>query len=210
MGVAETIKDNRCCFHGFRATVSRRPVTTRITKVSRVVSGECLMCDDADQPPRLTDLSSLSAENIKFRNTQFLTSEEAHYDNHHDRPRMRQRKNIWRVRNGDLRCILREFPKDRPVPEQCALWMHAIVGKHFFPDANHRTAIALLRKLLRENGIDAGEWNPERVREVRDKSHEVRNEITSVHMDTLYREDELYCVWLRFFHDVLPDRYLKE
>lgn len=45
--------------------------------------------------------------------------------------------------------MIEKFPTDRPLPEQCALWMHAVIGKHFFDDANHPTAVALLRKLLR-------------------------------------------------------------
>ena len=36
----------------------------------------------------------------------------------------------------------------------CALELFAVVGKHFFPDANHRTAVAMLITLLQENGID--------------------------------------------------------
>ena len=85
--------------------------------------------------------------------------------------------------------------------------MHAVVGKHFFDDANHRTAIALLRKILRDNGIEPGEWPVERVVRVRDESHEVRKNIPPVHLDTLYEKDELYDVWHRFFTDVLPEEY---
>jgi len=157
--------------------------------------------------PRITDLSSIEAENFKFRNTEFLKSDGHHYDNPNDKAFIEQRKDIWRVRNGDLRTVLEEFPTDRPLPEQCALWMHAVVGKHFFDDANHRTAIALLRKLLRDNGIDPGNWSTDRVEEARDESHDIRQEIPPVRLDTLYEKDELYRIWYRFFTDVLPEEY---
>jgi len=111
------------------------------------------------------------------------------------------------VRNGDLERVLEEFPTDRPLPEQCALWIHALVGKHFFPDANHRTAIVTLRKLLRDNGIEPGEWSTERVKQVRAESHDVRREIPPIHLDRLYEKDELYRVWLQFFGEVLPEKY---
>lgn len=136
--------------------------------------------------PRITDLSSIEPENFKFRNTAFLRAENLPYDDPHGKGFAEQREEIWRVRNGDLKRVLDNFPTDRPLPEQCALWMHAVVGKHFFEDANHRTAIALLRHLLHANGICPGEWPSERVSEVRDESHTVRREIQPVRLDTLY------------------------
>ncbi|RAW44714.1 hypothetical protein DQW50_12745 [Halorubrum sp. 48-1-W] len=166
------------------------------------------MCSSTDPTePRITDLSSIEPENVKFRNTEFLKSDRHRYDNPRDVSFLEQRREIWRVRNGDIRRILDEFPTDRPLAEQCALWMHAVVGKHFFEDANHRTAIALLRKLLRDNGIDPGAWPTERIERVRDESHDVRGEIPPIRLDTLYEKDELYEVWYRFFTDVLPDEY---
>jgi len=156
--------------------------------------------------PRITDLSSIDPENFKYRNTKFLQDDELHYDNPRGKSFSEQREEIWRVRNGDLNRVLEAFPTDRPLREQCALWMHAVVGKHFFEDANHRTAIAMLRKLLRDNGIEIGRWPTDRVKAVRDESHDVRQKIPPIQLDTLYDEDELYAVWLRFFTDVLADR----
>jgi hypothetical protein len=144
------------------------------------------MCSSTDPTePRITDLSSIEPENVKFRNAEFLTSDRHRYDNPRDVLVLEQRREIWRVRNGDIRRVLDEFPTDRPLPEQCALWMHAVVGKHLFEDANHCTAIALLRKLLRDNGIDPGAWPTERIERVRDKSHDVRGEVTPIRLDTL-------------------------
>jgi len=58
--------------------------------------------------------------------------------------------------------------------------MHAVAGEHFFPDANHRTAAATLRRLLRENGIDPGEWPVEETEQALVESHRVRREIPAV------------------------------
>lgn len=161
---------------------------------------------DSDTP-RITDLSAIDPENFKYRNTKFLADQELRYDNPQGKSFTQQRDDIWRVRNSDLNTVFEEFPTDQPLPEQCALWMHAVVGKHFFEDANHRTAMVLLRKLLRDNEIDIGQWPTDRVREVRDQSHAVRQEIPPVHLDTLFEKDELYRVWLQFFNDVLPEGY---
>ena len=83
--------------------------------------------------------------------------------------------------------------------------MHAMAGKHFFPDGNHRTAFLLLRRLLQENGIAPGEWPPDRTADARDESHRVRREIRPVRLDTLYERDQLFQVWRRYFEDVLSD-----
>jgi len=156
--------------------------------------------DDGDRSDRISDLSSISPENFKYRNTQFLLNSDAVYETGMNLQQQDLRRRIWNVRNGDLRRVLDEFPIDGPVREQCALWMHAVVGKHFFPDANHRTAVALLRKLLADNGfVYTGFQDTQSVAEVRDRSHNVRTEIDPVQLDTLYRRDELYEVWLEFF-----------
>lgn len=182
--------------HGF--TMARSVTSIGSNKRACLVDGN-FMCDCA---ARITDLSSLDPENFKFRNTEFLTGD-SHYDMQPHETRQKLRRQIWVVRNGDLRRILDEFPTDKPLIEQCALWMHAVVGKHFFPDANHRTAIALLRRLLRENGIDPGNWPAERTRIARDESHEVRRELPQIRFDTMYEHDALYEVWERYFEDVL-------
>lgn len=158
---------------------------------------------------RITDLSALEPENFKARNQAFLDGD-THYDvlSHQTRHELRNR--IWRVRNGDLRRVLDDFPTDEPLVDQCALWMHAVVGKHFFPDANHRTAVVLLRRLLRENGIDPGEWPIERIKRARKNSQRVRREIPPVRLDTLYERDALFSVWREYFEDVLAARCDRE
>lgn len=145
----------------------------------------------------------LDAEDFKVRNTKFLKAPDQPYDTGRGETDEALRAEIWRVRNGDVRTVLRDFPTDEPLREQCALWMHAVVGKHFFPDANHRTATALLRRLLDENGITYHPWDIDRLRRARAASHTVRRETEFVELDTLYRRDRLYDCWLSFFTDEL-------
>ena len=160
----------------------------------------------SDEELRITDLSCLSAEDFKQRNTKFLEGD-AHYDMNQYSLQVHIRHDSWAAPNHDLRRVLREAPTDEPLVDQCALWMHAVVGKHFFPDANHRTAIALLRHLLRENGIEPGKWPVERTKRVREESHEVRAALPPIRMDTLYERDELFELWRAYFSDVLKEEY---
>lgn len=155
---------------------------------------------DGDRADRITDLSSISPENFKYRNTQFLIDSKAVYETGLETPQTELRRRIWNVRNGDLQRVIDEFPLNEPARDQCALWMHAVVGKHFFPDANHRTAVALLRMLLADNDlVYTGFRDTNAVSEIRDRSHAVRAEIEPVRLDTLYRRDDLYAVWREFF-----------
>jgi len=163
----------------------------------------------ADPTRRITDLSWLSAENFKFRNTEFLMNDDLHYDISDYESRAELRRQIWNVRNGDLRKVIRRFPTDKPLRVQCALWMQALVGKHFFPDANHRTAIALLRQLLMRNDMIPNDWSIERTRAARDESHAVRKQIPPIRLDTLYKPTRLYLVWWRYFVDVLDPASVK-
>lgn len=156
-------------------------------------------------PPELkiTDLSSITPETMKRQNTEFWRRD-AEYEtviaDHHTRRR------IWNTRNGDLRRLFRDFPTDVPIYEQCASWVHAVAGREFFPDANHRTAVASLRGLLRENGIQPGRWPPDVSRATAVRSHRIRREIANVCLDTLYRRDQLFLVWLLYFKAVLRVR----
>jgi hypothetical protein len=69
----------------------------------------------------------------------------------------------------------------------------------FFPDANHRTAIGTLRELLQYNDIYHVSFPPRTLEEATKRSHVVRREIDPVELDTLYRRDKLWLVWLLFF-----------
>ena len=159
---------------------------------------------DGPEPPRITDLSGIRPENFKFRNTAFLTGD-TEYDmlEYHTQQELRHR--IWATRNGDIRRVIDDFPFDAPLYEQCAGWMHAIAGKHFFPDANHRTALATLRNVLHSNDIVPGRWPPHVSEQTVLHSHVVRNEIEPVRLDTLYQHDRLFLVWVLYFKRVLTN-----
>lgn len=153
--------------------------------------------------PRITDLSSLYAEDIKMRNTVIMNSDRQPYDILDHQTWQDVRHRIWVTRNGDIRRVFEDFPRDDPLVEQCAGWVHAIAGRHFFPDANHRTAIATLRTLLRQNGIAPGRWPTHLSKEATIRSHTVREEIENICLDTLYRRDRMFLVWVLYFKQVL-------
>ena len=152
--------------------------------------------------PRITDLSLIDPEDMKFRNTSFLQADRE-YERTGNESFDQLRHDIWVTRNGDLQRVFRDFPTDLPLHEQCAGWMHAIAGKHFFPDANHRTALALLRELLRGNDIPPGKWPPTISKQTALYSHKIRAEIEPVRLDTLYSRDRLFLIWLLYFKTVL-------
>lgn len=160
--------------------------------------------------PQITHIP-FDAEDIKFRNTKFLDDSMNHdmvqYDIPDQSTYQEVRGEIWRVRNQDLRKLMRRFPLTLPVKMQCGLWMRALVGRHFFRDANHRTAIALLRDLLEENGLKQPPWPTARSRQAIKESKKVRkhmkNHSTSVTLDTLYEYDRLYWVWWKHTVDVV-------
>lgn len=61
----------------------------------------------------------------------------------------------------------------------------------------------MLRRPLAENNIEYKPWDIDRLRRARVDSHHVRREIDPVELDTLYRRDLLYELWLEFFSDEL-------
>jgi prophage maintenance system killer protein len=157
-----------------------------------------------DDPHRITDLSAVEPIDFKYVNTDFLESQEHTYERTGRESHDQLRREIWNVRNGDLQKILERFPKDDQLAEQCAGWVHAVAGKHFFPDANHRTAMGLLRRLLAENHIETGSWEAGFTNYAVRCSHEIRREIDPVALDTLYRRDWMFNIWKDYFEVVLP------
>lgn len=154
---------------------------------------------------RLIDFSALSAEDFKFRNTKFLMSD-GRYDLREHERRADVREAIWRVRNNDIHRALRRFPRDVPLIDQCAFWMRAFTGYHFFPDANHRTAIALLRNRLLDRGFRIGNWPTQRTQDAiwESKYHRL-NRGCFYQLDSLYERDKHFYSWWFYFVDVLPD-----
>lgn len=154
-------------------------------------------------PYRITYLDCMSASTIRETNLSFLQMDEMEYDVMPGRTKLRTRKEIRRVTDDNLNRLFEEFPTETLLHEQCALWVHAVAGKHYFPDANHRTAIATLRELLQENGLDEYVHWPERFpAEAITESKTIRGEL-SIDLSTLYRRDELFEHWLNFFDEAV-------
>lgn len=154
---------------------------------------------------RITDFDELDPEDIKWRNREYFNNPDHRY-NHGDILSYQQVKHqISVVRNGDLERVMDEFPRKEPLTQQCAHWVRAIVGLHFFPDANHRTAMATLNLLLALNGIERFTWNDDRYTETIFKSKLIRKHVIDVRYDNLWSKDELYVLWHRYFVDRFYD-----
>jgi len=116
------------------------------------------------------------------------------------------KQRIGNVSEGDLNRVIREFPTNEPLIQQCAHWVRAISGLHFFPDANHRTAIGSLRALLALNGVEMPEeWPGRELDRTIIKAKFVRNFVVDVRFDNLWRKDELYQLWHRHFRNLFLD-----
>lgn len=152
---------------------------------------------------RIVDFSELDPEDIIYQNIQFL-------ENSADYGKIRgsaqtTRDKINNVREGDLQRIMDEFPRNEPLVAQCAHWVRAFSGLHFFPDANHRTAMASLSALLELHGINYPEWSEEGIRRAVVKSKLVRILLVDIRFDNLWVKDEHYRLWHRFFKNCLYD-----
>lgn len=151
----------------------------------------------------ITDFSTHDPTLLKTINTDFFNDSTNDYGwVRQDRELTRQR--IWNVKGWQLERVMEEFPRTDPLPQQCAHWMRAIVGLHFFPDANHRTGMATLYGLLDTNNVAklAEDWPGSRIDRAVLYSKLIRSLITSVTFDKLWLRDELYCHWERYFRDL--------
>lgn len=153
---------------------------------------------------RITNLSEMDAETIKQFNLELYENQKQQYglvENSHEKT-VRKIKN---VKESRLNRLLREFPVAESLCEQCAHWARAICGKHFFPDANHRTAMASLSALLNLNGITIADWPGKEIDRTVLKAKFARAFLVEVRFDTLWKRDELFHVWHRHFRDLLYD-----
>jgi hypothetical protein len=151
----------------------------------------------------LNDFTNLDGETIKELNFDIIEDSEEEYGWVHDSPN-KTRQKIGNVPETDLHRVMREFPTHDPLPQQCAHWLRAIAGLHFFPDANHRTGmntLAVLYRTLTDQQLPIGD-NIERVVL---ESKIARILLSDVRFDTLWKRDELYHVWHRYFRLVLCD-----
>lgn len=150
---------------------------------------------------RIVDFSELDPEDIIYQNIQFLENSE-----NYGRIRgsvQKTRDRINNVREGDLQRIMDEFPRNEPLATQCAHWVRAFSGLHFFPDANHRTAMASLSALLDLHGIEYPEWSEEGIKRTVVKSKLIRILLVDIRFDNLWVKDEHYRLWHRFFRNCL-------
>lgn len=154
---------------------------------------------------RITDFSELDPEDIKWRNREYLKNPDHRYDHGEILSYHQVQHQISVVRNADLDRVMREFPTKEPLTQQCAHWVRAIVGLHFFPDANHRTAMATLNLLLNLNGIERFRWRDDQYKTTIFKSKLLRKYIIDVRFDNLWSKDELYHLWHRYFVDQFYD-----
>lgn len=84
----------------------------------------------------ITDVDCLPPLDIKFQNLYFLDNRQHEYQ-YEGSSYEGTRRRIMNVRNGDLREVTRGLPRNVSLVQQGAHWMRAMVGMHFFPDANH-------------------------------------------------------------------------
>lgn len=153
---------------------------------------------------RITDLSELDAETIKQFNMELYESPNQQYGLVDDSPAKTVRR-IENVKESRLDRLLEEFPTNEHLCEQCAHWARAISGKHFFPDANHRTAMASLSALLDLNEIPISNWPGRDIERTVLKAKFARIFLVDVRFDTLWKRDELFQVWHRHFRNLLYD-----
>lgn len=154
---------------------------------------------------RVTDVEFLTSYQIKRVNLRYLEEENQEYGlilnsytDTESRILNQHGKRIYR--------ILREFPYDFPLISQCAHWMRAIAGLHWFPDANHRTGMTLLEIILDRNDLDSDPL-PGRFRNrgvLRSKLLRLLH-INSTTLCDLWKRDIYYQHWYEYFLDVFDD-----
>ena len=115
------------------------------------------------------------------------------------------KRRIWNVKGWQLNRLMKEFPRLEPLPQQCAHWMRAMVGLHFFPDANHRTGMASLYGILKQNGVAPPheKWPGPDIGKRVTQSKLLRSLHSLVRFDSLWVRDELYHHWHRHFRELL-------
>ena len=151
----------------------------------------------------LNDFSNLDGETIKALNFDIIENSVEEYGWVDGSPE-KTRQRIGNVPETDLHRLMREFPTHEPLPQQCAHWLRAIAGLHFFPDANHRTgmnSLSVLYNTLSDESLPIG---PDIERVVLE-SKIARHLLSNIRFDTLWKRDALYDVWHRYFRLVLCD-----
>ena len=150
-----------------------------------------------DEHHRIDDLSTVEPELFESLNREFF--EDGAYAYGHVRgDRELTARRIRNVPDYRLDRFVREFPRTETLYRQCAHWVRGLVGLHFSPDVNHRTAVASLYVVLDANGHTPTDDRPFDwidVAVVRSKL--LRGYHCDARFDTLWERDELYHHWLR-------------
>lgn len=154
---------------------------------------------------RITDITEMDAETMKQFNYEWYQDPQGDYGLVNESPKRTERR-IWNVQDLELDRVIEEFPIREPVVQQCAHWIRAISGKHFFPDANHRTTMASLKALLQINNIQIiNNWPGRHIERTVLKSKFIRNFIVDIRFDNLWDRDEHYLLWHRHFRNLFYD-----
>lgn len=160
---------------------------------------------------RITDLSRLSQIVIKKQNSEFYEKArdpDRELDHEYSvdiQDTRRERTKVWSAKQWKLDRLLREFPMIEPVVSQCAHWMRSLAGLHLFPDANHRTGMATLSRLVLSNdiiGVDHP-WPGATIGNAVLLSKFHRYLSARVNFTTLWKYDSLYWHWFQYFDHLL-------
>lgn len=183
----------------------RPPISDGLFEISEI--------SDTHYPPRnwrLTDFGILDPETIKEINlTEFDEAENDEYGWVDGDPALTRRR-IKNVKRFQLHRIIHEFPTNEPLPQQCAHWMRAFAGLHLFPDANHRTGMNTLQILVEESSCDASLPISKDIERFVLQSKLIRHLNSKIQFNTLWKRDEHYSLWHRYFRNLLcdiPDRH---
>lgn len=157
---------------------------------------DALVASDRDS----LDISDVDVEILRELNSGFFEDGEFRYGTVRGDAELTRRR-IENVKRYRIDRVVREFPRFEPLVPQCAHWVRAIVGLHFFPDANHRTAVSTLAAVLREQDYLSPEstWPFEWIDIAVTRSKLLRGYHCDVRFDTLWERDELYYHWERYF-----------
>lgn len=163
-----------------------------------------------DDEWRITDFSILDAETVKQINLGiFEEGEDDEYGWVKGDPSLTERR-IRNVKEFQINRVMREFPTNEPLPQQCAHWMRAFSGLHFFPDANHRTGMNTLQILVEESDYPGSLPISEDIERFVLQSKLTRHLNSKIRFNRLWKRDAHYALWHQYFRNLLcdvPDRH---
>jgi hypothetical protein len=192
-----------------QSAIDRFERVTEATASSEFVDAAYLV---PDRRLRITDFAGLDLDYLRRLNRNFLDGSEFTYGCIRGNKR-ETRRYIDNIEEYRVSRFVREFPRHESLCRQCAHWVRALVGLHYFPDANHRTAMNSLYGLLSRNGLAPDEsdgldcgvdhWPFDSIDIAVTRSKLLRSYHCNVKYSTLWERDELYQHWERYFRDNL-------